>query len=303
MNITNLNFIILFFLLSLIAPLVLPAFYLTFLTLFYLYMVLAEFFNLLEGFSGIVCLGLHAFVGMGGYLVAIASTNWNLPPLWSILLGGVFSFLLALATSFLISRMKGMYTAVGSLVCASALFYWFGNWTYVGGGYGLIVAAHLSDIELYYSSLLLAVISIFAIYILLKSKIGLRLKAISDDELAASTCGINIFRTKLCSWLVSSLFCGLVGSLFFIYSSFISPLAAFSFYWTLSAIASTVLGGRRTLLGPVTGAFFITLLRQFFFAQLPGLSMLAYGIIIIIMIRVFPEGIHSLLLKFKSIFF
>ncbi|MEM2272713.1 MAG: branched-chain amino acid ABC transporter permease [Candidatus Bathyarchaeia archaeon] len=272
-------------------PLGLPPAYITLLFLFYIYMTMANVFDLLSSYSGMLALGFHGFIGFGGYVTSIATTYWGFSALPSLLLSGALCALLALATSFLISKMRGLYFAVGTLVTAQILFYWFQSWTYVGGGYGMPVVSYVTLHGLYYISLAFALISIFTSYTLIRSRIGLRLKAIADDDLAASTYGIDVFKTKLLCWVISSIFAGFSGGLYFIYSNFISPGAAFSFYWTLSAIAAVAIGGRRTTLGPILGAFIVVLLRQTFLTLLPGLSALVYGILIIIVLFLFPHGI------------
>jgi branched-chain amino acid transport system permease protein len=117
------------------------------------------------------------------------------------------------------------------------------------------------------------------------------LSAIADDETAAECFGINIYRTKLYCWVISAFMVGLAGGLYFIYSSFISPTAAFAFHWTQAAITGTIIGGRRTIEGPIIGSFIVVLLRQFFLVMFPGLSMLVYGVLIVIVLLIFPEGI------------
>ncbi|MEM2369584.1 MAG: branched-chain amino acid ABC transporter permease [Candidatus Bathyarchaeia archaeon] len=288
---------------ALLVPLGLGPDWITLFFLFFTYTAMAEVYNLLSGYSGMLALGFHGFVGFGGYITAIACTLWGLHLLVSMFISGTMCVLLALATSFLIIKMRGLYFAMGTLVSASVLFYWFQGWSYVGGGYGMPIVAHVTVYDLYYISLVIAIASIFVAYIIVQSRVGLRLKAIADDDIAAESYGVDVFKTKLLCWVISSFFAGISGSLYFIYSGFISPAAAFAFYWTLSSITATVFGGVRTILGPIIGAFFVVWLRQTFLVEFPGLAMLVYGVIIVAMVLVFPRGImgyvHAFLTRRK----
>jgi len=134
-------------------------------------------------------------------------------------------------------------------------------------------------------------IAIFVAYILVKSRAGLRLKAIADDDVTAEFYGVDVFKTKLLCWVISSFFAGISGSLYFLYTGFISPTAAFAMYWTSSSMTAIVFGGGRTILGPIIGALFVVWLRQTFLVEFPGLAMLIYGVIISVMVLIFPRGI------------
>ncbi|MEM2104265.1 MAG: branched-chain amino acid ABC transporter permease [Candidatus Bathyarchaeia archaeon] len=288
---TKLYLIVGIIIIAFLAPLGLKADWVTFLFLFFMYTAMAEVFNLLSGYSGILALGFYGFIGFGGYMTTMASTLWGFSTLASMIISGIACALLALATSFLISRMKGLYFAMGTLVTASVLFYWFQGWSYVGGGYGMPLATYATIYDLYYMSLVIALASIFLVYAFVRSRIGLRLKAIADDDMAAESYGVDVFKTKLLCWIVASFFAGISGSLYFIYSNFISPTAAFAMYWTLAAITAVNIGGSRTILGPIIGSLIVVWLRQTFLVQFPGISMLIYGILIVIVLLFFPQGI------------
>jgi branched-chain amino acid transport system permease protein len=290
-DIIRICLILVFIAIASAAPFSLPSYWTSFLFLFFVYTTLCEMFNLLLGYSGMLALGIHGFVGFGGYMLAITSTIWRLPAWVSVLFSGAMCVLLALGTSFLISRMKGIYFGLGTLITASALFYWFQSWSYAGGGYGMPLVTTVSALDLYYGSLAVAVASILISYVFVRSRIGLRLRAMADDELAAESYGINVFRTKLYCWLLTAFFSGFVGSLYFLYSNFISPSAAFTLYWTLSAITGVLIGGVQTILGPLIGSFIIVWLRQTFLVMFPAFSPLIYGILIIVIMLLFPQGI------------
>jgi branched-chain amino acid transport system permease protein len=278
-----------------IAPKWLPVYWITLLMLFFLYTALAETYNFLYGYCGLLCLGLQMFVGFGGYMMAILSTNFGFP-LWLVLLTtGFASAVLALALSFLIFRMKGLFFAMGTYAAAWAFYYWFASWSYVGGGWGMTVVSPLTYHSIYYISLALAVASALTIYLILRSRLGLKIRAMADDEEAAESYGVNVFRMKLIAWVLSALVAGFAGSLYFAYSGFISPIAAFATYWSFIAMISTIIGRIRSILGPVVGAFIIVLLRQQFLVMFPGLSILIFGILIVVVCLFAPQGILEII--------
>jgi branched-chain amino acid transport system permease protein len=293
----NILLIIVTLLVALIPPFWLPPHLISLLFLFFIYTIMAEAFNLLSGFSGILALGFFGFVGFGEYMFLISSTIWGLPWWISLLFCGLTCALLALATSFLILRMRGLYFAMGTLVAANALCYGFQAWPYVGAGYGMPLGVHLTYADLYYVSFMVVVASILIVFATVRSKIGLRLRAIADDDQAAESYGVDVFRTKLYCWLLASFMTGLAGSLYLIYSGFVTPPLAFNFYWTSAALTSAVIGGRGTIIGPILGAFIVVCLRQYFLVMFPGISMLIYGILIVVVLLRFPHGIIGYIYK------
>jgi branched-chain amino acid transport system permease protein len=284
-----------FLLFSLIAPFVLPQYWTTFLFIFFIFATLAQMWNFIAGYCGLISLGQQAFIGVGGYMVAICVTLWRLP-IWSgILLGGVAAAILALATSFLIARMTGLYFAAGTLILALAIHYLFYSWTYVGGGYGITIYSGLLATELYYISLCILIFATLIVHVVLKSDVGLKMKAIRDDASAAEAYGVNVFRVKLLCWVISAFLTGLAGGVFLTHIFFITPSLAFSFEWLLVILVATLFGGGGTIEGPLVGAFVATLLREYLFAGLPGFSNLVYGLLIIVVLTVAPRGIIGLL--------
>ncbi|MEM1587042.1 MAG: branched-chain amino acid ABC transporter permease, partial [Candidatus Bathyarchaeia archaeon] len=270
---------------------------------------MAETYNFLYGFCGLLDLGLQMFVGFGGYVMAILTSNLGFSAWVALPISGATSAILALALSFLIYRMKGLFFAMGTFMAAWTFYYWFTNWSYVGGGWGMTVPTPLSYFDIYYASLTLAATSTIIIYLVLKSRLGIKFRAIADDEEAAESYGVNIFQIKLIAWVLSASVAGLAGSLYFAYSGFIAPISAFTPYWSFTAMTSTIIGGIRTLLGPIIGAFIIVFLRQQFLVIFPGLSPLVFGIIMATTVLLAPQGIlgiapkiyRSLKIRLKSI--
>jgi branched-chain amino acid transport system permease protein len=260
--------------------------------LFCLNMAMAQMWNLLAGYSGLISLGQQAFVGLGGYTLAVFSMYYGFPIWLSILIGGIISVLFALLISAPIFRMRGVYFAIGTWTVAETLRILFSNWKYVGYGMGLFVkpAYTLTFNTIYYAGLFVGVASVALVYFLLRSKLGLGLMAMRDDETASETLGVDIFRTKLTCFLLAAGVTGVVSGVLYLHNIFIQPFSAFGIDWTVRLVFITIIGGIGTIEGPIIGAFIYVFLQQWL-SEYPSVSLLILGVIAIAVILVAPKGI------------
>jgi branched-chain amino acid transport system permease protein len=267
-----------------------------FFMLFCLYLALAQMWNLLAGYSGLISLGQQSFVGMGGYVVAVMSNYYGVYIWGSVLLGGVFSALLALFMSLFIFRMKGVYFAIGTWIFSEALLIWFSNWEYTKYGMGLFIkpTPNLSMTEIYYASLIVGVGSVALVYGILRSKLGLGLMAMRDDEAVSETMGVEVFRSKLYCFLIGAFVTGSTAGILYIFQVFIQPYKAFAIDWTVKLVFIVIIGGIGTLEGPIVGALLFVLLSQSL-AEYFSVSMLILGAIAIGVILIAPKGIMGTL--------
>jgi branched-chain amino acid transport system permease protein len=265
---------------------------LLFCMLFLLYLALSQMWNLLAGYSGLISLGQQSFVGLGGYTVAVFC-NYYQVPLWiSILLGGIFSCLLALLMSLFIFRMKGVYFAIGTWIFAETLLIWFGNWKYVKYGMGLFIKPprNPSMEEIYYAAFIVGVGSVILVYALLRSRLGLGLMAMRDDDAVAETMGVKVFRSKLYCFLIGAFVTGIAAGILYVFQVFIQPYKAFAIDWTVKLVFIVIIGGIGTIEGPIVGALIFVLLSQGL-AEYFSVSMLILGVIAILVILAAPKGI------------
>ncbi len=260
--------------------------------LFSLNLGLSQMWNLLAGYSGLVSLGQQSFIGLGGYSLAVFSLYYGFPISLSILLGGIVSVLFALLISAPIFRMRGVYFAIGSWTVAEVLRIIFSNWKYVGYGMGLFVkpAYKLSFNTIYYTALFSGIASVVLVYIILKSKLGLGLMAIRDEETASETLGVNIFKCKLSCFLISAFVTGIVAGILYLHNIFIQPYSAFGIDWTVRLVFITIIGGIGTIEGPIIGSFLYVFLHQWL-SEYPSVSLLILGVIAIAVILTAPRGI------------
>jgi len=262
------------------------------LMLFSLNLALSEMWNLLAGYSGLISLGQQAFVGLGGYALAVFSMYYGFPIWLSILIGGAFSVLFALLISVPIFRMRGVYFAIGTWTVAETLRILFSNWKYVGYGMGLFVkpAYRLTFNTIYFSALAVGVGSVALVYFILRSKLGLGLMAMRDDETSSETLGVNIFRSKLLCFLIAAGATGIVSGVLYLHSIFIQPFSAFGIDWTVRLVFITIIGGIGTIEGPIIGSLIYVFLQQWL-SEYPSVSLLILGVIAIAVILVAPKGI------------
>lgn len=260
--------------------------------LFSLNLALSQMWNLLAGYSGLISLGQQAFIGLGGYALAVFSIYYGLPIWLSIIIGGAVSILFALLISAPIFRMRGVYFAIGTWTVAEVLRILFSNWKYVGYGMGLFVkpAYALSFNTIYFTALGIGLASVALVYFLLRSKLGLGLMAIRDEETASETLGVDIFRCKLKCFLISAGVTGAVSGVLYLHNIFIQPYSAFGIDWTVRLVFITIIGGIGTIEGPIIGSFLYVLLHQWL-SEYPSVSLLILGSIAIGVILVAPKGI------------
>jgi len=273
---------------------------------FALYVALAELWNLLAGYAGLVSVGQQAFVGLGGYALFVLAGKFGLPPLPAVALAGVVSALFAVPTAFVVFRLRGAYFAIGTWVVAEVYRLGFAQVTALGGGSGTSLplsvvrsfgsmAARIDAI--YWASIACGLLVVLLVYALLRARAGLALAAIRDSETAAESLGVDALRTKFFVYVVVAFATGIAGALIFLGKLRISPDAAFSVTdWTAFVIFMVVIGGVGTLEGPVIGTLIFFLLRQFL-ADLGGWYLIILGGTAVLVMLLAPQGLWGLLMR------
>jgi branched-chain amino acid transport system permease protein len=274
--------------------------WLNYLFLFFIYLALASMWNLLAGYTGLILLCPHAFVGLAGYTMAIGT--WvGVPFQAGLIAGAVVAALFALIISYPVFRMKGIYFAIGTLILPEILKVWFSFWRPVGNiyqgmgaGYSVTGVAGVTLGDTYWLGLAIAAASIILVHVVLRTRLGLGLTAIRDNENTAASAGANVFRLKLSSFLIAAFIMGLAGAAYYIFSPRIQPTGGFSIRWLLVPLIATVIGGEGTEEGPIIGAAIVTFLT-FQLADYARWSLLIQGVILLAVVTVMPQGIAGLL--------
>ena len=270
----------------------------------YLYLSLACLWNLMAGYAGLVSVGQQAYVGFGGYLLFALTIFGGLHPIAAVILAGGLAAVLSVPVAALIFRLKGAYFAIGTWVVAEVFRLSFAQISALGGGSGsslpVGIVKSLSDSKSgrealsYWLALAAALLVVGTVYLFLRSRRGLALTAIRDSETAASGLGIDIWRTKLEVYVVTSAFTAVIGALIFLQKLRISPDAAFSVNdWTAFVIFIVVIGGIGTLEGPIVGTLVFFVLRETL-ADFGTIYLMVLGIVAIIVMLKAPKGLWGL---------
>jgi branched-chain amino acid transport system permease protein len=269
------------------------------------YVALAQMWNLLAGYAGLVSVGQQAYVGLGGYGFFALTLLPGVPPLWALPLAGVLAAAIALPASLLVFRLRGPAFAIGTWVVAEVFRLLLALAAPLGGGTGkslpvAVVRAvadsrPVRDMIIYYLGLALGLGSVALVFALLRARLGLALTAIRDSEAAAASVGVNNQRAKRLVYLLAAGVTGSVGALAFLEKLRISPDAAFSVGdWTVDVIFIVVIGGIGSIEGPILGTLVFFALR----AALAGYGawyLIALGGIAVAVMLFAPRGLWGLL--------
>jgi branched-chain amino acid transport system permease protein len=271
----------------------------------FLYLALASLWNLMAGYAGLVSVGQQAYVGFGGYMLFALTIFGGVHPVGAIVIAGVLGAVIAVPVALLIFRLRGAYFAIGTWVIAEVFRLSFAQVSSLGGGSGSSLPVgivkslassrsgreHLS----YWLALASAVIVIAAVYMFLRTRQGLALTAIRDNELAAGSLGIDIWRTKFIVYVVTAALTAMIGALIFLQKLRISPDAAFSVNdWTAFVIFIVVIGGIGTLEGPIIGTLIFFALRETL-ADLGTIYLMVLGVVAIVIMLKAPNGVWGLI--------
>jgi branched-chain amino acid transport system permease protein len=269
------------------------------------FVALASLWNLLAGYAGLVSVGQQAFVGLGGYLLFGLVIVGGIHPIVAILIAGPVAALIAIPVAALTFRLRGAYFAIGTWVVAEVFRLLASQISVLGGGSGISLPAaaviamapsrQAREFEIYWLALALTVAVLGAIVALLRSRHGLALTAIRDNELAAQSSGIGVTRIKFVVYVLVAFGTAMIGALIFLMKLRISPDTAFSVNdWTAFVIFITVIGGIGRIEGPIIGTIVFFVMRQTL-ADLGSLYLLIMGAVAIVVMLWAPKGLWGLI--------
>lgn len=269
------------------------------------FVALASLWNLLAGYAGLVSVGQQAFVGLGAYLLFGMVILAGIHPIAAIFIAGPIAAVVSIPVAALTFRLRGAYFAIGTWVVAEVFRLLASQISVLGGGSGISLPASViiamapsrqaREFELYWLALGLTVLVLAAIVILLRSRHGLALTAIRDNELAAQSNGIDVTRLKLLVYVLTAFGTAMVGALIFLMKLRVSPDTAFSVNdWTAFVIFITVIGGIGRIEGPIIGAIIFFFMRQTL-ADLGSLYLLIMGAVAIVVMLWAPKGLWGLI--------
>ncbi len=265
----------------------------------FIYITLAQGWNLVAGYTGQVSLGQHAFFGLGAYITALTwRAGWTgyLDPLAMLMSGGAAVILAAVVGMLLLSKLRDDYFSLGSLGIGEILRVAAlngGSLTEGPSGLSLPSDSYISMSYYYYIAFSIMIITLIAILAISRSRIGLALMAIRDNETAASANGIAVLKYKTIAFIIGAFFTGLCGSLNAYYQFHVHPPGAFSLNWVIIPVLMVLLGGAGTFLGPIIGAFILSAAFELINIWVPELHPIFSGAFIVIITLFIPFGIMS----------
>lgn len=236
------------------------------------YLALAQMWNLLAGYTGLVSVGQQAWVGLGGYLFFALTIFAGIPVIPAMLLAALMAGALALPVGWIAFRLQGAYFAIGTWVIAEIFRLIAAQSTALGGGSGISLpitvarslgSRQVMEMTMYYIAFALGISSVLFVWLLLRSRWGLALTAIRDSETAAETLGVNTRLVKFMVYVVTAVWTALAGGFIFLQKLRITPDAAFAVNdWTAFVIFIVVIGGIGTIEGPIIGVIVFFALRE-----------------------------------------
>ncbi len=263
-------------------------------------LALAQMWNLLAGYGGLLSVGQQAFIGLGGYSLVLFGLQAGINPFLIVPLAGLITGLIAVPTAAIVFRLRGAYFAVGTWVVAEVFRLLIANTTSLGGGSGTSITSTVIGIPAWWResltlwmALALGAGATLAVYLLLRSRHGLALTAVRDSEPAAESLGISVKRIKWFVYIASAVGCGMAGALIFITKLRIAPEAAFSIDWTATMFFVVVIGGIGTIEGPIVGTLVFFILRELL-SDYGTWYMIILGSVAVAFMLWIPRGIWGL---------
>jgi branched-chain amino acid transport system permease protein len=269
-----------------------------------LMLAMAQLWNLLAGHTGLVSMGLQCFVGLGGYTTIFASNSLSVSPYWVLPLAPLVCGLVAAASAILLFRLRDAYFSISTWVFSEVM----AMLVFITPGLGHVTGMTLETARaIDYETFLvvnfwiaaeIAGASVLGIYLLMRSRLGLSMASVRDDEIAATSIGVNVWRNRFIAYVVAAAGCGLAGGLSFLAALFITVTTAFDLNWVVAMIFIVIIGGIGTLEGPIVGTVIYYGMRELFtnvFALSGSWYLIALGAVAVITMLIAPTGVWPLI--------
>lgn len=263
-----------------------------------MWVTLATGLNFIAGFTGYMPFGYVAFYGLGAYATGICVKMLGIPVYAAIPVAGLTGVAFGLLVAPTL-RLSGIYFAIVSLslaiICQRAVSLLPD--AYTGGSHGIILGVSTVREHGYYAMLLVLVAALVTASWLAHSRLGRALKAIRDDPEAAEAMGVNVPRSRLYAWLLSTLFAALAGGVQAWFSGALDSQTAFDVLVTAKTVIYAMAGGLGTVLGPLVGTFVLVWVDELIWRSFPVLNNFLLGLIIVLLILFAPRGLVGSLMQ------
>jgi branched-chain amino acid transport system permease protein len=269
-------------------------------TAVFMFVALAQGWNLIGGYTGYASFGQVAFFGLGAYTVAVLMNNYHVSFWLAMPVAIVAGVLFAVLIGVPLLRLRGHYFAIATLGAAEGLREIVNNATPVtGGGLGITIptfgdqvpTAYFGKPGFYFAFLVLAAVSVALCAVLARSRFGYAMVAVHEDEEAAGSVGINTIVVKVVAFGVSGAIVACAGAFYAFQQIEFYPTDVFDASFTVLMVIMVVIGGSGSVAGPLVGAIGLELLSQFLRINLADYNQLIFGAIIVLVVVFFPQGV------------
>ena len=270
------------------------------LTSVFLFVALAQAWNIIGGYTGYASFGQVAFFGLGAYTVAVLMNNYHVSFWVALPVAVVVGVLFAVVIGVPLLRLRGHYFAIATLGAAEGAREVINNMTSVtGGGGGITIPTFGSDAPtpyfgkpgFYLAFLVLAAVSVAVAALIARSRFGYAMVAVHEDEDAAGAVGINTTVVKVIAFAVSAAIVACAGAFYAFQQIEFYPTDVFDASFTVLMVIMVVIGGSGSVVGPLAGAVGLELLSQFLRVNLGSFNQLIFGAIIVLVVVFFPQGV------------
>jgi len=268
------------------------------LTAILMYIVLTVSWVMFSGPTGYISLAPAAFFGVGIYTAAILGEA--LPLLLVVAAGGLINFILALLVGTITLRLRGIYFAIFTfglvVLLKELLLFWEIE---VTGTRGRFVVLESNE-TIFYVMLGIFVVLMLTTYFIRRSKYGLALQSIGENEEAAAHIGVNVTLVKIITFAISAIFIGAAGAIMATRWTYVDPYVAFNPLFSFLPVLMALFGGMGSFYGPVIGAAIFAYTEELLLTKFPYYYMLTFGIILIVVILYLPDGLVGLVQRWRK---
>ncbi len=254
---------------------------------------------LFSGSTGYMSLATAAFFGIGIYASALflPTTGAVFPVLVVVLIGGLASSLVALGVGALTLRLRGIYFAIFTFVLVVLIMelgiWWELSVSHLLGRYVILVDNNV----IFYTMLGIFVLVMLTTFFIRRSKFGLAMRSIGENEEAASHIGINVTMVKVITFAISAFFMGATGAIWATKLTYVDPHVAFNVLFSFMPVLMAIFGGMGNIYGPVIGAALFAYLQETLQTEFPEIYMISFGFILVAVILYLPNGVLGLIQK------
>ncbi len=271
-----------------------------------MFIVLASSINIIMGYTGYVSFGHIVFFGLGGYFAFYLTQTFQTHFALAALVGGLGASLIAFLIGMPILRLRGAYFALATVGINEAARAFVNNFEPFGGAVGMFFNYSIYDSYggaknagqlAYFAMVAITVATIAASFIIKKSKFGLGLMSIREDQDTAMVLGIDPARAKVTAYAISAFFPALAGAIFFFKNGIIEAQAAFNLLRSIEALVMVMLGGYGTVTGPIVGAFVYERLRTFLITSetFSNFHLFIAGVLLLVIVLFVTAGLIGFL--------